>query len=65
MAGTSVHCIIIGKFRHWKKSDPVVLLIVYKSSEIGLNCTILHLNLVIYLEAKGSRESLFNLQEMA
>ena len=57
MAGAGVLCIIISEFRHWEKLSLVVLLIVDKSLEKGLYCTILPFCLPVSLGVKGGRES--------
>ena len=49
VAGTSILGIVINKLHHKKKLSPIILLKVDKSLAIGFYCTILFINLAIYL----------------
>lgn len=56
MTVASVLGIIINKLRYWEKTSPVILLILDKSPEIGLYCTILPFCLPVTLGVKGGRK---------
>ena len=57
IAGASIFCIIIGKFRHRQEFYPVILLIVDKGPEVNFHCTILPFSLAISLGVEDGRES--------
>ena len=65
MAGASVLCIFISKFRHWEKPIPVVLRVVDKNQEISLYCTILFFYLPVRLGVKGGRGCLLDALEVS
>lgn len=65
MTGARVICIIIHKFGYWEESEPIILLIVHKSSKIGLHDTALLLYLAISLQIEGGWESLLDSKEIA
>lgn len=65
IANTNILSIIIGKFNHWEKPNPIILLIINKRSEISLYYTILPIGLTISLRVKYSREPLLDSKEVA
>ena len=65
VASAGIFGIIVGKLRHGKKSCPIILLEVDKSSEVGFHPTILPLSLAVRLRMEGGRESLLDAEEIA
>ena len=64
VAGTGILGIVISKLRHKKKPCPIILLEIDKSLEVDFYHTILSLNLVVYLQIEGSRQSLLDAEEI-
>ena len=64
VAGAGVFCIIISKFRHQKKSCPVVLFEVDKGSEVDFYRAVLPLGLAVSLRVKDGGEFLFNAKKV-
>ena len=60
MANISIFSIIIGKLRHRKKLDPVILLQIDKSLKVNFYCIILFFDLIIRLWIESSRKSPFD-----
>ena len=56
IAGAGIFRIIIGESSYRQEPCPVILLIVDKSPEIGLQCTILPFSLAVSLGVEGGRE---------
>ena len=65
VAGAGILGIVVSELRHKKKSCPIILLKVDKSSEVGFYRTILPLSLAIRLRMKGGGESLLDVEEIA
>ena len=64
VADISIFCIIIGEFRYWEKSSPVVLFIDNKNPEIGFHSTILTFCLTVRLGVKCIKEISLNTQKV-
>ena len=64
VANAGILGIIVGKLRYEKKSCPIILLKVDKSSEIGFHCIILPLSLAVCLRVEGNGESLPDAKEI-
>ena len=54
IAGTSIFGIIVNKFYYKKKSYPIILFKINKSSKIGFYYIVLPLNLAICLRIEGN-----------
>lgn len=65
MINTYIFDIIVCKLSHWQKFCSVILLKVYKSSKIGLYCTILAFYLKINLRIKYYKKLLFDAKEVS
>lgn len=52
--GTSVFCIIIGKFSHWQKPRPIILFKTYECLKMSLHSAVLCFGLAIGLWVKSS-----------
>ena len=55
MAGACIFCVIVGKFSYWKKSSPIILLVIDKSPG-----TVLLLGLAVSWRVEGDGKLLFN-----
>ena len=64
IAGTRIFCVVVSKFSYWKEPSLIILLVVDKSPEISLYCTVLPLGLAISLRLEDSSKLLFDLQEV-
>ena len=60
VAGTGIFGIIVYKLSYWQEACPVILLLVYKSSEVCLYCAVLSFCLAIGLKIENPRESSLN-----
>ena len=58
VAGNSILGIIVSKLCYEKSLYPIILLKVDKSLKVGFYCTILPLNLAVYLKVKCDRKFL-------
>ncbi len=63
-ANACIFCIAVSKFSYWKNLNPIILLVIDKSSEINYYCTLLPLSLAINLRIKSDKELLLNFQEV-
>ena len=64
VAGAGIFGIVVSKFRHGKKSCPIILLEVDKNLEVGFHHTILPLSLAIHLRVEDDGESLLDAEEI-
>ena len=65
IAGAGIFRIIIGKFTHWQEPCLVILLVIDKGPEVGINCTILLSSLAVSLGIEGGRESTLKAEKVA
>ena len=61
---TGMFCNIISKFHYAQEPHPVVLFVINKGSKVSFYGAVLPLSLAVRLRVEGSREPLFNAQEV-
>ena len=60
VAGAGIFNMVVCKLSHWQEACSVILLLVYKSSEVCFHCTVLSLCLTIGLRTESRREFFFD-----
>ncbi len=65
VAGAYILGVVVGELSHQEEPSPIIFLVIDESSQVGLHCTVLPLDLAINLGVESSREPSLDSQKVA